>query len=153
MSINEKHDYFMLRCLDLAHQAQQNGDHPFGAVLTLRGKTVCESLNEVNTNKDVTEHAEMRLVKQAQKILGPSDLKDCVLYTSTEPCAMCAGAIYWSGIREVVYGCSTKELVEIVKGGLSIGLDQVFKSSGDQFNLIQFKGNQDFSQIHRNFWS
>ena len=75
-----------------------NGDHPFGALLVKDGEVVLTAVNTVNTDHDNTRHAELNLVSQAMRQFDADFLADCVLYTSTEPCAMCAGAIYWAGI-------------------------------------------------------
>lgn len=77
---------------------------------TATGDIVVECENSVVTDKDITAHAELALVRKASKALAPAFLQTLTLYTSTEPCAMCAGAIFWSGIPRVVYGCSETSL-------------------------------------------
>jgi tRNA(Arg) A34 adenosine deaminase TadA len=102
------------RCVDLGFEARARGDHPFGSLLvTADGRTV-EAMNSVVTRHDPTGHAETNLVRAAAEVLTPEALATSTLYTSTEPCAMCAGAIYWSGIARVVYALSEHELAAIV---------------------------------------
>jgi len=67
-------------------------------------------MNSVNTDRDPTAHAETNLIAQAIRQLSPDQIRRTVLYTSCEPCAMCAGKMYWAGIRSVVYGLSSEEL-------------------------------------------
>src|SRR5712691_9120428 len=83
------------RAIELAREAREHGNHPFGALLVDdRGNVVLEAENTVRTDKDVTAHAETNLMRMASARFEPGFLEWCTLYTSTEPCAMCAGAIY-----------------------------------------------------------
>jgi len=93
-----EHETYIRQSYQLAKNARDNGNHPFGALLTLGGEVVLTAENTVNTDKDITRHAELNLVSKASQELDTADLIQSVLYTSTEPCAMCAGAIFWSGI-------------------------------------------------------
>ena len=106
-----------LRCLEtaieVAGRARAVGNHPFGAVLAIGGEIALEAENTVVTGRDRTGHAEMNLVRLAESRLAPDQVGAATLYTSTEPCAMCAGAIYWAGIGRVVYGLAETELLEI----------------------------------------
>jgi tRNA(Arg) A34 adenosine deaminase TadA len=106
-----------LRCLgaaiEVARRARAAGNHPFGAVLAIGGEIVLEAENTVVTGRDRTGHAETNLVRLAESRLAQDQVGAATLYTSTEPCAMCAGAIYWTGIGRVVYGLAETELLEI----------------------------------------
>jgi tRNA(Arg) A34 adenosine deaminase TadA len=66
--------------------------------------------NAVNTANDITQHAELRLVAKACRHLEPEIVSTATLYASTEPCPMCAGAIYWARIPRVVYGLAAGSL-------------------------------------------
>lgn len=140
------------RCLQLANSSVVKGNHPFGAVLLLDGKIVCEAENEVETMKDVTAHAEIRLIKKAQKILTKEQLKMCTLYTSTEPCSMCSGAIYWAGIDKVVFGCSTSQLNKIVGGSLSMKASEVLNSGTREIEISDLSDDSSYQIPHREFW-
>lgn len=146
------HVKFLDRCYHLAKQAVRNGDHPFGAVLVVNNVPVLEALNKVNTDTDVTAHAELRLVRSASRLFSKEELNMAILYSSTEPCAMCSGAIYWAGIRRVVYGCSTKELDGIVSGGLKISSKEVFASGAFRASSEQGSFGKSYSKIHQRFW-
>lgn len=98
----------------LADRARAGGDHPFGALLAdTAGNVVLEAGNTVVTTRDVTGHAETNLVSAATRRLSRQELPSLTLVTSCEPCAMCSGAIYWSGIGAVVYGLSEKGLLAL----------------------------------------
>src|SRR5215208_1192535 len=85
--------------ISVAWQARENGNHPFGAVLVdERNRVVLQAENTVVTGRDATGHAETNLVRLATQQFLPEQLMHYTLYSSTEPCAMCAGAIYWSEI-------------------------------------------------------
>ena len=78
------------------------------------GNVLLTAENTVNTGHDCTGHAETNLVRLASAQFSPEQLGRCTLYSSTEPCAMCSGAIHWSGIRRVVFALSEVGLYDIV---------------------------------------
>jgi tRNA(Arg) A34 adenosine deaminase TadA len=96
----------------VARRARAGGDHPFGSLLADRdGNVLREQGNGyIAEGHDRTAHAEKLLASWAAKTLSLEELRDCTLYTSAEPCAMCAGAIYWAGIGRVVYGQTEHDL-------------------------------------------
>ena len=91
------------RAFEIARSAVVHGNHPFGALLVHQGEILVEYENEVVTSKDVTRHAETGLVSRSTAKLNEKALSKSTLYTSTEPCIMCCGAIHWSGISNVVF--------------------------------------------------
>jgi tRNA(Arg) A34 adenosine deaminase TadA len=99
---------FLRIAFNVARQARADGEHPFGAILV--GPDGAVLLRQGNGFKahgrDMTAHAERLLATRASTTYGAAFLIDCTLYSSAEPCAMCAGAIYWAGIGRVVYGQS-----------------------------------------------
>ena len=102
------------RAIELADAARARGDHPFGALLAdVDGGILLEAGNTVGTTRDVTGHAETNLVSAATRRFGTDELRRATLVTSCEPCAMCSGAIYWSGIGAVVYGLSERGLLAL----------------------------------------
>jgi len=110
-----KNDLALLRrAIDLAALARAHGNHPFGALLAdPEGNILAEAENTVITDHDVTGHAETNLVRIVSRTLPAHVLATATLYTSTEPCAMCAGAIYWAGIARVVFGLSEAGLAQM----------------------------------------
>ena len=109
------HDEDLLRrTFAVAKRAQAHGMHPFGAILVgPDGDVLREQENGYMPDRDMTAHAERLLASAASKKYRPKQLAYCTMYMSAEPCAMCAGAIYWAGIGRVVYGLSERRLKEI----------------------------------------
>lgn len=101
----EKEKKFLLEAAETAKKGILKGGGPFGALVTKNDKVVASAFNKVVLNNDPTAHAEVLAIREAASVLGTYDLKECELYTTCEPCPMCLGAIYWSGIRKVVYSC------------------------------------------------
>jgi tRNA(Arg) A34 adenosine deaminase TadA len=107
-------DRLMRRAIELAQSARSKGNHPFGALLCrLDGTIVLEAENTVGTDGDVTRHAEQNLMSAASRQFGSSELNQFVMVTSTEPCAMCAGATFWTGVRAVVFGLPESALCDM----------------------------------------
>jgi len=94
---------FLRRAVEIAGSGINNGGGPFGAVITKEGKVIAGSNNRVVLDSDPTAHAEILAIREAARLTGTHILDGCVLYASCEPCPMCLGAIYWSGIKRVVY--------------------------------------------------
>jgi tRNA(Arg) A34 adenosine deaminase TadA len=105
---------FLRLSFDVARRAQTLGNHPFGAVLvSAAGDVLIETGNGYLPDRDMTGHAERLLATQASKQIPQHILAGSTLYTSAEPCAMCAGAIYWAGIGRVVYGLAERRLKQL----------------------------------------
>lgn len=100
---------YLQRAVDLAVEGVSKGGGPFGAVIVKDGKLVAEAFNEVVYTGDPTAHAEVLAIRKACEILGSHELGGCVLYTSCEPCPMCLGAVYWSGIDAVYYASDRED--------------------------------------------
>lgn len=99
-------DYFMRLALDQANIAFARDEVPVGAVIVAAGNVIARAHNLTLTLNDPTAHAEMQAITSAAGWLGSSYLNDCTLYVTLEPCVMCAGALFWSRIGTIVYGCS-----------------------------------------------
>jgi tRNA(adenine34) deaminase len=97
----------MARCIALAEQAARAGELPFASVVSRGAEIVSERMNDVVGSGDVTRHAELIAVSDAQKKLGRTMLRDCALYTIVEPCVMCSFPIRECGIRRVVYSLAS----------------------------------------------
>lgn len=97
-------EYFMKAALDEAHKAFDKQEVPIGAVIVSNGIIIARAHNMTETLNDPTAHAEMQAITSATNYLGGKYLTDCTLYVTIEPCPMCAGALSWSQIPEIVYG-------------------------------------------------
>lgn len=96
---------YMRLAIDEARRAAAEGEVPIGCVVVCRGRVVARSHNLTETLCDVTAHAEMQAITAAANTLGGKYLTDCTLYVTVEPCPMCAGALGWSQVSRIVYGC------------------------------------------------
>ncbi len=113
-TLSEQDLRFLRQAIEVARRSRANGNHPFGAVLVdEHGQVLLEAENSVGTTGDVTGHAETNVVRQACTRFERVTLSKCTMYASTEPCAMCSGAIHWGGIGRLVYGLSETSLYEI----------------------------------------
>lgn len=105
---------FMLRAIDLAQEKMDAGcGGPFGAVVVRNGKIVGEGWNAVLSTFDPTAHAEIMALRHASQELKTDDLSGCEIYTSCEPCPMCAAALYWAKIDRVFYACTREDAEKI----------------------------------------
>ena len=95
----------MRRALQEAQAAYEEGEIPIGAVIVCKDRIIARTHNLTETLNDVTAHAEMQAITMAANELGGKYLTDCTLYVTVEPCTMCAGALGWSQISRIVYGC------------------------------------------------
>ncbi len=145
--------------ISVAWQAREHGNHPFGAVLVdEHNHVLLQAENTVNTGRDSTGHAETNLVRLATQRFSPEQLARYTLYSSTEPCAMCAGAIFWSQIGRVVYALSEVDLYAIIGPSpehLLLPCREVFARSGRQ---IEVDGpipalEAEARRVHKDFWT
>jgi tRNA(adenine34) deaminase len=93
----------MTRCIALSVRSGEEGEYPYAAVVRRAGQVVSESINRVARERDVTRHAEVVAISDAQKALGTVNLEECMIYMNTEPCAYCSYAIRESRLGRVVY--------------------------------------------------
>jgi tRNA(Arg) A34 adenosine deaminase TadA len=139
------------QCLALARQAVAAGHHPFGSLLAREGEVLMEATNTVGAD-GATGHAELNLVRLAMSELGRDALSDCTLFTSTEPCAMCAGAIYWARIPRIVFGCSVEGLHAVTDGTLRLPCRVVFQHGDRPVTVVGPVLEAEAIEVHREFW-
>lgn len=136
---------FLLHTVKLASGGIETGAGPFAAIIVKDGDIIAEAVNSVVLTTDPTAHAEVNAIRKAASGLKTHDLHECTLYCSCEPCPMCLGAIYWSGIRKVVYasdrndaaraGFSDKQIYDEISlnpESRKIGFIQIENTGGDQ---------------------
>lgn len=99
------HIYWMKRALQEARKSEKKGEVPVGAVAVCNNKLVASAHNLSIALKDPSAHAEIVCLRRAAKRLKNYRLTGIILYITVEPCAMCAGAIIWSRVKKVVFGC------------------------------------------------
>jgi len=104
----------MERCIRLSEAAVRQGEFPFAAIICRGNDVLVEATNRVKQDKDVSRHAEMVALSEAQKLLGSRNLNDCTLYSNVEPCPMCAFMIREARIKRVVFSLKSP-----IMGGFS----------------------------------
>jgi tRNA(adenine34) deaminase len=102
-------NYFMTKAFQEAETAFEKDEIPVGAIIVIDNRIIARAHNLTETLNDVTAHAEMQAITAAANFLGGKYLQDCTLYVTLEPCQMCAGALYWSQISNIVYGARDEE--------------------------------------------
>jgi tRNA(Arg) A34 adenosine deaminase TadA len=150
------HD-FLTRVFALAQRSRDEGHHPFAAlVVGADGAVIAEAMNDSSTDR--TAHAEMNALRQASRRFGPAELADATLYTNAEPCAMCAGGTYWSGVGRVVYGMSETSLLALTGSDpenptLSLPCRDVFARGQRATEVIGPLREDEAREAHRGFWN
>jgi tRNA(Arg) A34 adenosine deaminase TadA len=152
------HEKFLRRSFAVARRAHANGNHPFGSILVnAAGEVLIEVENGFMPDRDMTGHAERLLATRASRQFDANVLSGCTLYTSAEPCAMCAGAIYWVGIGRVVYGLSERRLkaitgAHIENPTLDLPCRTVFAAGQRQVEVIGPLLEDEAAAIHFGVW-
>ena len=147
----------LARAIAVAQSSRQGGNHPFGAVLVAGDGATLEAENSVVTTNDPTGHAELNLVRLAGRRLSRDQLAVSTLYTSTEPCAMCCGAIYWAGIGRVVYALPEEALAALVPAQdgaptMDLPCREVFARGGTPVIVAGPALVEEASAVHAGFW-
>jgi tRNA(Arg) A34 adenosine deaminase TadA len=158
-SETSRHDEeFLRRCFEVARRSMAHGNHPFGAILVdERGSVLIETENGYMPSRDSTAHAERLLATQACQTLDTGTLRNATLYSSAEPCAMCAGAIYWAGIGRVVYGLSERRLRALTGNHpenptLDLPCREVFKSGQRATEVAGPMLEDEAAALHAGVW-
>jgi tRNA(Arg) A34 adenosine deaminase TadA len=112
MNIDEQ---YMELAIEEARQAKQAGELPIGAVIRRKGKVVARNRCREAAEKTVLAHAELHALNDACKALGRTDLSDCVIYCSNEPCLMCAAAIFQAKIPRIVIAAARSDLPHLLR--------------------------------------
>ena len=155
--IREVDQEFMRAAIQLARSARNKGNHPFGALLVdEHGHIVLQAENTVVSGRDCTGHAETNLMRKASAKFDPEFLAKCTIYTSTEPCPMCAGAIFWANVRRVVYGLSEESLYEMVgedsQETLYLPCREIFARGRKSIEVIGPLLEDEARGVHVDFW-
>jgi tRNA(Arg) A34 adenosine deaminase TadA len=152
------HETLLRKSFDVARRAHENGAHPFGAILVdADGKVLMEQGNAYMPDHDMTGHAERVLMTRASTTYSPEFLANCSMYTSAEPCAMCAGAAYWAGLGRVVYGMSEARLKRITGNHpenptLDLPCRVVFDAGQRKVEVIGPLLEEESAELHDGVW-
>jgi len=141
MKINDLQNKMMNRAISLARKGgATKAGGPFGAVITKDKEVIAESSNQVSGENDCTQHAELRVIQKACRILKSTSLKGCVLFTSCEPCMMCLGAAYWAKLDNIYYGASAEDAKTY--GFIYSVMYYNSEQKHSEFNMIQLCRNE-----------
>jgi tRNA(Arg) A34 adenosine deaminase TadA len=154
-------DLALLRqTIALSQASKQRGRHPFAALVADRdGKVIAEAgNNSMPPEGDPTQHAELVAVAAAAKRLSPTELEACTLYTSAEPCCMCAGAVYWTGVGRVVYALSEHALLGLTgdhpeNPTFSLPCREVFARGQRTVSVFGPMLEAEAAEPNKGFWS
>ncbi|KAA0180114.1 nucleoside deaminase [Cupriavidus gilardii] len=143
----------------LAEESKQNGRHPFAAIVADEHGNIVASAgnNSMPPQGDPTQHAELAAAALAARCLSPEQLARCTLYTSAEPCCMCAGAIYWCNIGRVVYALSEHTLLGLTgdhpeNPTFSLPCREVFVRGQRHIEVHGPMLEEEAARSHTGFW-
>ena len=154
------HLYYLRRAVEVSKRSREHGNTPFGALLVdAEGNVLLEQENIEITEKNCSGHAETSLMIKASKTYPKDFLWQCTLYTTAEPCVMCAGAIYWGNVGKVVYGITEERLLQLTGNDeqnptFNLPCRDVF-SKGQK--AIQVEGpfpeiEDEVVEVHKGYW-
>ncbi|MHC5609520.1 MAG: nucleoside deaminase [Nostoc sp.] len=118
-------EYFMR----LALVEAKEGDAPYGAVIVKDNEIMAVAHNTVSRDNDPSAHAEINAIRSLTAKLKNPSLEGYNIYTTVEPCPMCATACVWSGLSEIVYGASIEDLISINQSQINISCEEVIAKS------------------------
>jgi tRNA(Arg) A34 adenosine deaminase TadA len=155
---NIRDEKYLRQAIALAKQSRTNGCHPFGTVIVSADDCIlaaCESRKE--RGGDVTQHSELSAVRLASNAYPKEVLARSTLYCSTEPCAMCAGAIYWGGIARVVYGFPESRLRALTGNHpenptLALPCRELFARGQRSVEVVGPLLEEEAAEAHAGFW-
>lgn len=153
-------DLALLRqSIALSDESRARGRHPFAALVADAAGNIVASAgnNSMPPEGDPTQHAELVAAAQAARVLPPEQLAGCTLYTSAEPCCMCAGAVYWTGIGRVVYALSEHKLLGLTgdhpeNPTFSLPCREVFARGQRKVEVVGPVLEDEAAAPHAGFW-
>ncbi len=158
VTLGERDGRYLRQAIGWSRVARDRGNRPFGAVVIAEDGTVlAEAWCNTTESGDCTGHAETNAVRQLGNHVGRDVLARATLYSSAEPCVMCAGAIFWSAIGRVVYGIDAVRL-RVFRGeraeqrDAELSCRDVFAASPHAIECIGPALIDEASEAHRGFW-
>ncbi len=143
------HDIFMEEALKEARIAFSHGEVPVGAIIAKDGEIIGRGHNERESKNDISSHAEIEAIKEAEKTLGRWSLEGCSLYVTIEPCLMCSGAIKQARISSVFYGANDPSI------GAVKSHYHVYDDSDIEYNPLVYSGirERECGELMRAFFA
>lgn len=148
---------FIRASFEVARRARSKTNHPFGALLVDKyGHLLLEAENTVVTERDCTGHAETNLMRLASKKYSRDFLATSTLYSSTEPCPMCCGAIFWGNVKRVIFGLGAKSLCEMIGETsdevLLLPCREIFNQGRKSISVLGPTLEDEARLVHADFW-
>jgi tRNA(Arg) A34 adenosine deaminase TadA len=147
------------RAIAIAQEAKDRGRHPFGALVAAADGTILAEAgnNSMPPEGDPTQHAELCAVAAAARAVPLDDLRHATLFTSAEPCAMCAGAVYWTGVGRVVYALSEERLLHLTGDNpenptFALPCREVFARGQRHVDVVGPLVEDEAARAHEGFW-
>ena len=157
-ALNDLDGRYLRQAIALADKARERGNRPFGALIVAAdGQVLSEASNANGESGDCTAHAELSAIRLASPEHSREELATATLYSSAEPCVMCAGAIFWSAIGRVVYGIDAERL-RVFRGerldqkDAELSCRDVFERSSHPIECIGPSLIAEASQSHQGGW-
>ena len=153
----EEDTEYLRRAIEMSKQSRDAGQRPFGALVVLDRRVLAEAHSIRSREHDATAHSEMRVLRAASSLHPPPALASATLYTSAEPCAMCAGALYWSGVGRLVFGLSEARLRSLAGRDpanltLSLPCRDLFARGQRPIEVIGPLLDDEAEVPHRGYW-
>ena len=156
--LDERDAGYLAKAIAWAHTARKRGNRPFGAIIvSADGTVLTEAYCNTGETGDCTGHAETNAVRLASSTISREALQAATLYSSAEPCVMCAGAIFWSGISRVVFGIDAVSL-RVFRGeraeqrDAELSCRDVFAASPHAIECIGPVMTEEAGEPHKGFW-
>ncbi len=157
-TLNDSDGRYLRQAIALADVARERGNRPFGALIVAAdGRVLAEASNANGESGDCTAHAELSAIRLASPLHSRDELAVATLYSSTEPCVMCAGAIFWSAIGRVVYGIDAERL-RVFRGerldqkDAELSITDVFQAASHAIECIGPALIEEASSSHQGAW-
>ncbi|ESS06970.1 MAG: cytosine/adenosine deaminase [uncultured archaeon A07HB70] len=142
------HEAHVREALALAREAGARGDEPFGSVLVRDDAVVMRDSNQINTADDIRRHPELHLARRACRELDAATRAETVMYTSTEPCPMCAGGMRRAGFDRVVYSVGSDEVAAYTGEAVPVRSSEILRGVTDVVGPVL---NDEGTQVHEAF--
>ena len=158
--LSQQEQQVLHQAIEVSQKAVDNGNMPFGGVFAdADGNVLAEAENTSFTEADPTAHAETNLVRKIIRELTPEQIAEGTLYTSCEPCAMCAGAMYWGGVNRMIYAMSEADLLGLTGGHednptmTGVGCREILASGQREIEVLGPFLIEDAMDVQRAFWA
>ncbi len=137
----------MQTAIEEAKLSLREGNNGFGAVIIKDHHVIAQSHDTEETDQDPTSHAEINAIKSAAKKMG-KNLKDCILISTHEPCPMCATAIVWSKINNIIFGYSILDSIKDGRSRINLKCEDIFHSANVDIQIEKWILKEECSLLY-----